>query len=188
MINSLKQKELESQAIASEKRIFEGKVFSVIREDLKFEGLPPHFWEIVQHPGAVALLPVTQKGTLLLIQQWRRPVEKILYEIPAGTLKKNEIPEKAAIRELQEEIGYLPKTLIPFGGLYSAPGFCSEYIHLYIAKDLSESTLPADDHEAIDIVELSLEEALGFIDDGTIQDAKTIISLLRYQRLLETHA
>jgi len=183
--NSLKQKYLEESASIETKELYRGKVFSLVTEKLKFENLEPHVWDTITHPGAVAILPIKENGNLILIQQWRRPIGKIIYEIPAGTLNKGEPIEEAAVRELQEEVGLKPETLIPFGGAYSAPGFCTEYVHLFLAKDLVKSSLPKDKHEAIDVVDLSLEEALELIDDGSINDAKTILSLLRYQRWLD---
>ncbi|NGX37274.1 MAG: ADP-ribose pyrophosphatase [Chlamydiae bacterium] len=184
MEHSLKQKELESQASVHSKEIYQGKIFTLRRDTLQFDALPPHDWDIILHPGAVALIPVNEKGNLLLIQQWRRAIGKIIYELPAGTLDKEEPPLECAQRELQEETGYKANTLIPLQGFYSAPGFCTEYIHLFIAKDLTESSLPGDIHEAIDVVEVSLEKALTLIDNNEIQDAKTICGILRYHRYL----
>ena len=182
MNNSLKQKKLESEAKVHSKEIYKGKIFTLRQETLQFDALPPHNWDLIIHPGAVALIPINSKGNLLLIQQWRRALQKIIYEIPAGTLHDLEPPLECAARELQEEIGFKANTLIPFGGFYSAPGFCNEYIHLFIAKNLEESPLPPDLHEAIDVVEMTLDQALELIDNNQIQDAKTICALLRYQR------
>lgn len=182
MKQSLNQKNLEESALSTEEELYSGKIFRLVRETLQFEQSPPHNWDVIHHRGAVALLPITEKGSLLLIQQWRRPIGEIIYEIPAGTLDEGEDPKECAQRELQEEIGMKAATLLPFGGIYSAPGFCTEYIHFFIAKKLSESSLPKDIHEAIDVVEMSLDEALSKIDSGEIDDAKTICAILRYMR------
>ena len=146
---------------------------------------PPHTWDIVTHPGAVAVLPVTRGGNLILIYQWRRAVGKILLEIPAGVLEKGEKPEKAAQRELQEEIGYVARELTSLGGIHTAAGFADEYIHLFVGRKLEESALPKDAHEAIDVVEMPLAQALELIDRHTITDAKTICSILKYARFYE---
>lgn len=180
MINSLKQKELESQATVERKKVFQGRVFTVFNERLEFASAPPLVWDIVVHSGAVAILPIEENGDVILIQQWRRPVKEILYEIPAGVLEAGENPLDAAQRELQEEIGKKAGKLVPFGGIYSAPGFCNEYIHLFVGKQLIESRLPGDDHEAIDLARMPLKKALSLIDSGEILDAKTISCLLRY--------
>lgn len=183
MEKSLHQKELEESASSSTQELYKGRLFSVKRDTLKFAD-HTHHWDIVVHPGAVAAIPVNKNGKLILIQQWRRAIEKIIYELPAGVLEPGESPLKTVERELQEEIGYHANTFIPLGGFYSTPGFCTEYIHLFVAKDLTPKTLPGDLHEAIDVVEMDLEEGLGLIDSNEIQDMKTIAGLLRYERWL----
>ena len=134
------------------------------------------------HPGAVAIVPINEQGNLLLVKQWRRAANRITLELPAGTLEENEPPLECAQRELQEEIGYKADTFISLGGFYSSPGFCTEYIHLFIAETLSESSLLPDDHEAIDVVEISLIDALKLIDSHQMNDSKTIIGILQYDR------
>lgn len=185
MENSLKQQQLEAAAKIESKELYKGKFFSLRRDIIQIDPHPPHTWDIILHPGAVAVLPIKKNGNLLLIQQWRRPVQKILYEIVAGILEKNESPLSCAQRELQEEAGYKAEKLTSLGGFYTAPGFCTEYIHLFIAQDLLESSLPKDLHEAIDLAEMTLEDALTLIDNHEIIDVKTICAILRYERLLQ---
>ncbi len=136
-------------------------------------------FEIIEHPGAVAILPFLDHK-ILLIRQWRRAVEKILYEIPAGTLEENEDLTTCAQRELQEEIGYKAGNLIPFGSFFTAPGFCTEYIHLFLAENLQASRLIPDEDEGIDLAIMSLSDAIQLIEKGEIIDAKTIIALYKY--------
>lgn len=183
MKNSLHQKEIESKAKKQTEEIFNGRRISVHRDTLQFPD-HSHQWEMVLSPEAVAAIPVMKNGKIILIQQWRRTIEKIIYELPAGVLEPGESPLKTIERELQEEIGYHAASLIHLGGFYSTPGFCTEYIHLFVAKDLTPSSLPGDLHEAIDVVEIGLEDALGLIDSNEIQDAKTIAGLLWFQRWL----
>lgn len=183
MKNSLKQKQLEEQTPHSSKWVHKGRVISV-RSDL-YEFDPPHTWDVVLHPGAVAILPVNEKGHLYLIYQWRHPLSEILLEIPAGILEKGEKPLETAQRELQEEIGFRAQEMTPLGGIYTAAGFSNEYIHLFLGRKLVESSLPGDAHEAIDIVEMPLDEVLDLIDTHRITDAKTICAVLKYQRLYE---
>lgn len=185
MENSLRQKKLESEASVETRQLHEGKFFSLKCDTLQIEGHPPHMWYVILHPGAAAVLPITESGDLVLIKQWRRAIGKIIYEIVAGTLEENESPLSCAERETQEEAGYRPETLIPLGGFYSAPGFCTEYIHLFLAENLSEKPLPKDLHEAIDVVEMSLDNALDLIETGEIVDAKTICAIFRYQQYLQ---
>lgn len=182
MKNSLRQQEREKHAECTSHWIHQGRVFSLRADDLEFDGEPPLHWEIVVHPGAVAVLPITDRGTLLLIEQWRRPVEQILIELPAGGLDPGESPREAAQRELQEEVGYKAGVLTEMGSIFTSPGICSERIHLFIAHQLTKSSLPGDHHEAIDSVELTLDEALDSIESGSIIDVKTICLILRYAR------
>jgi ADP-ribose pyrophosphatase len=141
--------------------------------------------DIVVHPGAVAIIPVNEKGEILLIKQWRRAVKEILIEIPAGTLEEGEETLECAHRELQEETGFKASTMIYLGMLYTCPGFCTEKIYLYLGKDLTASSLPCDDTEAIDLCPMTLQEALSKVESGEIPDAKTISALCLYVRWLE---
>ena len=185
MENSTKQKNLESEAQVETRQIYKGKIFTLCHEDLTFKTGKSYGWDLIVHPGAVALIPIQHNGNLILIRQWRRPIQKIIWELPAGTLDNQESPLLCAQRELQEEIDHKAETFIPLGGFYSTPGFCTEYVHLFIAKDLSPSSLDGDEHEAIDISDISLKKALEMIDHGEIEDLKTVMGILRYKRWLD---
>lgn len=176
------QASLEKRGPVERETLYRGRIITLRKDMLQVEGRPPQKWEIVVHPGAVVIIPITSEGNILLVSQWRRAIEKIILELPAGTLEKNEDPLVCAGRELQEETGFKAASIIPLGGFYSAPGFCTEYLHLFIAEDLEESPLQADEDEGIDVVSVSLEDALRMIDDDTISDAKTIAGILRYHR------
>lgn len=178
------QAKLEKQAKVIEKYPYKGKFFHVRSQTVEISGQPTRVWDLVIHPGAVAIIPVDDKGNLFLIEQWRRAIDKIILELPAGLLEEGESLIDCAQRELQEETGYKAKSLTPFGGLYSAPGFSNEYIHFFVAKELTLSPLEADDSEMIDLRIVSLKEAKKMIEDGTICDAKTIAGVLRYAEVL----
>lgn len=186
MKKSLQQQRLEKQAHCTSKWPYKGKVISVRSDQLQYETGATDQRDIVIHPGAVAILPINEKGNLLLIEQWRRPVDQIILELPAGILEKGEDPASCAQRELQEEIGYRANQLTSMGGIFTTPGFCNEYIHLFLATELIESALPPDEDEAIDLVEISLKEALQLIENYRIQDAKTICGILTYAMRLKT--
>jgi len=188
MKNSLQRQKLEEEARVESQVLLESKVFSVKHDILYLEGLPTQNWYIVQHPGAVAMIPVTKKGDLLLIKQWRRPIQKIIYEIPAGCLQEGEPVEECAQRELQEEIDYKAKELISIGSFYSSPGYSTETVHLFIARELVPSSLDGDEHEAIDVEQIPVNRCLEMIDHGEIQDAKTILALLQYERWTYSNA
>ena len=160
---------------------FQGKKISLLSVLFEWEDGSKSTSDIVKHPGAIALLPINEKKEIVLIRQWRKAPEEILIEIPAGTLEPPETPQECATRELQEEAGLKPLTLISLGGFYSSPGFCNEYIHLFLAKDLITSYLQAGDSDGIDVFSLSLEDALSWAYEGKIQDSKTLAALCLYQ-------
>ena len=138
-------------------------------------------YDIVMHPGAVAMVPIDNEGRIIFIEQWRRSIKSILLEIPAGTLNGGEDPSACAARELQEEIGYAPKQLTSLGSIYSSPGFCNEHIEIFLAEDLTPSKLKADDSESIDVVHYSLDEVDQLIKQGKIHDAKTLSAIMLYR-------
>ncbi|MDD5288016.1 MAG: NUDIX hydrolase [Dehalococcoidales bacterium] len=135
---------------------------------------------IVEHADCIAVVAIDKNNKILLVEQFRKPTEKELLEIPAGGIDPGEDVETAVIREMQEETGYLPQKLVKLGGFYSAPGYCTEYLHLYLATDLVPSRLVADDTEGIELVRVSLPEVRKMIGDGKICDAKSIAGLLLY--------
>jgi len=137
--------------------------------------------EVVQHPGAVAIVPLVRQGDtweVLLVRQFRTAAMRTMLESPAGTLEPGEAPEPAAARELQDEIGYKPGKLESLGGEYTAPGYTTEFIHLYLATGLTESHLTGDVDEFIEIVRLPLDEVVRRVVAGEIQDGKTIAGVL----------
>jgi ADP-ribose pyrophosphatase len=113
-----------------------------------------------------------------LVRQYRTAAKRVLLEIPAGTLEPNEASEDAAIRELREEIGYRPQSMERLGGIFAAPGYTTEYIHLYLARDLIYDPLNADSDEFIETITIPLPEAIQKIIEGEIEDGKTVSGLL----------
>lgn len=179
-MNNAEHKKAQELSAKKETRfIHHGKILTIRQDTLEY-GLHKHSFEIIEHPGAVAILPILDTDTVILVSQWRRAANEILLEIPAGTLEKGEDPAACAQRELQEEIGYYAKSLTPYGGFFTAPGFCTEYIHLFLGKSLEERALKGDEDEGIDIVSMTLDKALSLIETGKIRDAKTIATLYKY--------
>lgn len=178
-------KKKEQEATVEKRIIFEGKRIDLFLEKIMFSPTKIQTFEIVHHPQAVLLLPLDSSKKIFFVKQYRRAVDKILLELPAGIIEQNEPVPEAAQRELQEEIGYKAGSLISLGGVYTSPGFCNEIIHLFLAIDLQKSSLPPDEDEHIDVVQFSLEETLDLIDKGQIFDAKTIVAILKYQRWLK---
>lgn len=137
----------------------------------------------VEHPGAVAIVAIDEQGRWLLVEQYRYAVRKRLLEVPAGTLEAGETPAETAAREIREETGFAADSMLRIGGAYAAPGFLTEYIHYFLATGLHADPLPQDDDEDIaPPLHLSFEEVLTAIDDGTIEDAKTIVATMLWQR------
>lgn len=137
--------------------------------------------DVVDHPGGVTLVAFDPQGRLLLVRQYRHPVGRALLELPAGTLDPGESPERCAERELQEETGYRPGRLERLGGFCTAPGYCSEYLHVFLGTDLVASRLEGDE-EAIELEPTPMDEVLRLLDAGEIEDAKTAGALLLYLR------
>ncbi len=137
--------------------------------------------DVVEHRGGITLIAFDERARLLLVRQYRHPTSRDLLELPAGTLDPNESPEVCAERELREETGYRPGRIERLGGFYLAPGYCSEYQHVFLCSDLSESPLESEDlGEDVRLVPVELEEALRLAAAGEIEDAKTLGALLLY--------
>jgi ADP-ribose pyrophosphatase len=134
--------------------------------------------EVVEHPGAVAVLPMLDDGRVILERQFRQPAGKVLWEIPAGTLTPGEAPEDCARRELAEETGYRPDVLEPLASVYLAPGYSTEVIHLFVARGLQLVGQQTDADERVRAVVLDFDRVLGMIASGEIKDAKTVCAVL----------
>ncbi len=135
--------------------------------------------EIVEHSDCVAVVVLDSKDRVILVRQYRKAVGKALLEIPAGSIDPGEQPINCVRRELQEETGYLPNKIDRLGGFYSAPGYCTEYLHLYLATHLIPSRREAEDTEEIEVVRVPLSQIPDLIASGEICDAKSIAGLLR---------
>lgn len=142
-----------------------------------------HVREVVKHPGGVAAVALDGED-VLLVRQYRIATGHSLLELPAGTREPDEDPRDTMTRELQEEIGFKPGVLIPLGGFFTAPGYSSEYLHLYLATNLIPAPLPTDEGEDIKVERMSFQTALDLIEQGEIIDNKTVNGLLRVARRL----
>jgi len=133
--------------------------------------------ETIRHPGAAAVVPLKDDGTVVLIRQFRHAAGGFIYEIPAGKLHPGEDPLHCASRELEEEIGYRASSLERLASIFTAPGFADEVIHVYKGTGLTKGHQQLDRDEVLDVIEMPLSEAVAKIEDGTIRDAKTIVGL-----------
>lgn len=163
----------------STQRIYDGRAVKLRVETIQKPGGKTTTREIVEHSDCVAVVVLDSKDKVILVRQYRKAVGKILLEIPAGSIDPGEQPISTVRRELQEEIGYFPNKLDRLGGFYSAPGYCTEYLHLYLATHLVPSRLEAEDTADIEVVRVPLSRIPELIDSGEISDAKSIAGLLR---------
>lgn len=170
--------------IIDRESIYEGKILDLSLTRFKSPTRGEVDIEIVHHNGGAAALPVFEDGTIALVRQWRYAVGKHLIEIPAGRIETGHTPEATAARELEEELGYRSNRLEKLAAFFVAPGYCEEMIHVYLATELVETSQNFDDDEDIEIVRLTLDEAMGKIESGEIEDAKTIIALLKYSGMV----
>ena len=163
-----------AKKILSSETVFLGKVFDVRVDQVELEAGHVARVDLVVFSGAVTLVPIDDHGDLVLVRQYRHPAGEELIEFPAGTLEPGEEPQACALRECQEEIGMRPGKLTSLAEIYLAPGYSTERNHIFLATDLTPSTLPQDEDEEISLVTYS-PQALGRqISDGRIRDAKTI--------------
>ena len=170
------------ERVLSSRRIYNGRVVALRVDEVVLADGHVAQREIVEHAQAVAIVPITAAAEILMVRQFRLPLGRVTLELPAGVLNADEAPEAAAQRELQEETGYRAGRLSRLGGLWVAPGYCTEYIHIYLAEDLHESRLEADEDERIEVDTLTLDDALLRVDAGQIDDAKSLCGLLQYAR------
>jgi ADP-ribose pyrophosphatase len=174
------------EILISSKEIYSGRAVRLKVDTIKKMSGDITTREIVWHSDCIAVVVVDDEGNVIMEKQYRRPADKVLLEIPAGGIDGDETPEEAVIRELQEEIGYLPRQVVKLGGFYSAPGYCTEFLHLFLAKELVPSRLTAEDTDEIDIVRVPFSEIPSLISAGQICDAKSVAGLLQFLYLYQS--
>ncbi len=179
MNKSKTQRDRERESLIETKWAYQGRIVQLKLETYRF-GDRLKIAEIVHRPHSVVIVPIDSQGRILFIQQWRRAIGEVPIELPAGTIEKGEQPLSCAERELREETGFTAKKIKPLGGFHSAPGYCTEYLHLFLAEELHPSPLSCDDDEMIDLLPLTWKEAKKKIETNEIHDAKTIAGILKY--------
>lgn len=169
-------------------KIFQGKIVELVVQEYNEPSGRTHTKEIIKHPGGSVVVPVLDNNNIVLVKQYRYPLDKFILEFPAGKLEPNEDPLECAARELTEETGYTAGKIEKLTAIYTTPGFCNELLHLYIATSLEKSVtgqqLERDEH-SLSVVELPLSEALDMIDRGEIMDSKTIVGILLAERKIK---
>jgi ADP-ribose pyrophosphatase len=170
---------MEKPKVLSQEYVFKGSHITV-RLDTVLESSGDTFVkEIVVHPGAVCVVPVLDNGNIVLVRQFRHAAGVELLELCAGGLNPNEDPLEAARRELEEETGYRAAQIVERARFWTTPGFTTEFMYLYEARGLVKTQTNPDEDEIIEVEIATPEECLRMVDDGRIQDAKSILGLLR---------
>ena len=175
-VAKLSDEQLREKTINSTK-VYNGRVINVKLETVVLPNGKQALREVVDHKGAVAIVPITNEGDVVLVKQYRQAARKIMLEIPAGKLASNEDPDHCAERELLEETGFTATELYKVSSVFTTPGFSNEIIHVYVAKGLSMSKQQPDEDEFLNVEIYTQEEIKKLIIDNTICDGKTILGL-----------
>lgn len=161
--------------------VHKGVVFDLIVDHIEYPSGNGAVREIARHPGGAVVVPLFDNNDVLLIRQFRYPIEEIIYELPAGKLGANEDPEQCARRELEEETGYSAQQFKKLTSFYTTPGFCTELLHIYCARGLrklSNGQKLEEGEQSITLETMPIKKCIEMIDSGEIVDGKTMIGLL----------
>jgi len=164
---------------------YEGAIVKVKRDVVELQNGNLAMREIVEHPGGVGIVPLTSDNRVLMVRQYRYPVEKELLEIPAGKLSDGETPLDCAIRELSEETGCTAGEYIDLGAIYPSPGFCKETLYTYLALDLQYGEMHLDRDELLSVETIDIEKLIEMIMANEIPDAKTVIGIMKTKQWLK---
>lgn len=172
------------ERVTSSQRLYDGRIINLRLDTVVLPNGKTSKREIVEHRGAVAMVPLLNRDTVILVRQYRGAAASLMLEIPAGTRDPDDDIELCARRELAEEINYQPGRLVKLFHSYQSPGYCTEVIHTFLALDLTPAEGHTDEDEFLEIVPMPFAEAIEKIKTGEIVDAKTISGLLFAARLL----
>ena len=167
--------------ILDHREVYSGRIVDLHVDTIRQESGAETIREVVRHPGGAAAVPVLGDGRVLLIRQFRYPLGKFIFELPAGKLDSGQSPRDTMARELEEEIGHSAGSLTHECAFYTSPGFCDESIHLFVARDLAPTGQRLEEREHITVEPRTLAECLEMIETGEIEDAKTILGILWYR-------
>ncbi len=172
------------KTIKSEK-IFSGKVINLKVDTVRLPNGKTSTREIVEHPGGVGIIPITENKEVILVKQYRKPLDRVCLEIPAGKLNVGEDPYACGVRELEEETGYKAKHVQSLGDFFPTPGFANEILYIYMATGLYEGEVKLDEDEFVETVKYPLDQLVDMVMQGEIRDAKTIIAILKVTQILD---
>lgn len=178
----------EPEMMVRSDRVYSGRIVQLRVDEVRLPDGRSAQREVVEHPGSVAVVALDADGAVVLVRQYRYPAGRALLEIPAGTRKPGENPLVCVTRELTEETGYTAGRIEHLIGFYVAPGFCTEYLDVYLATDLVPGVASPDEDEGIEVVRMPLDEAVARVDHGEICDGKSVIGLLVVARRMAAAA
>jgi len=158
--------------------IFKGRAFDIRRDHVRLPDGRTTKLDIVNHIGSVVIVPVDEQGSLYFVRQYRHAAGQDMLELPAGTLEPGEDPFVCAQREVREETGMAADQIRDIGGFYLAPGYSTEFMRVYLATDLRQDPLEADEDEFLSVEKLPVEEAIALAESGGLPDAKSLAALL----------
>ena len=164
--------------------IYNGRILSLHVDDIELPNGEKATREIVEHSGGVCVAAITDSNELYFVRQYRYPYKKVLLELPAGKLEKGEDPLKAGMRELEEECGVVAEKVIPMGTVYPTVAYCSEIIHLFAAKGLTDTAQHLDEDEFLSFEKISIDKAAEMVMNGEISDSKTAVLVLKIHNLI----
>jgi ADP-ribose pyrophosphatase len=175
---------LMSYTVLGSEESFRGRAFSVRVDTVRRPDGETMQVEVVDHPQAITLVPLDSEGNVWFVRQYRHSCGKMMLELPAGTLEPGETPEACAVRECREEIGMSPGRINRLGGFYLAPGYSSEYLHLYLVGALTPAPLEPDADEDLQIKKVPLTGLARLVESGMVEDAKSLAGLLLARKSL----
>ena len=178
--------EPEETVLLEREEIFRGKIVDLRVDRVRLPNGHVSDLEVIAHPGAAVVVPLTATGDVVLVRQFRYATGGWLLELPAGKLSAGEKPASCAARELEEETGLRPGRLEPLGWIWSTPGFTDERMWLFIARDLEQGRQNLEGEEVLELTSLSFAEALSRVERGEINDAKTVCALLLADKVVNT--
>jgi ADP-ribose pyrophosphatase len=165
--------------------VYKGRIVNIRNDIAEIKNGKQVYREVVEHPGGVAIVPVNEHGQVLMVRQFRYPMEEELLEIPAGKLEPGEDPYDCAVRELSEETGCTAGRLISLGAIYPSPGFSREILYIYLALDLQCGEMHLDEDEFLSVEPVPLDNVVNLIMRNELPDGKTIIGIMKAKRFLE---
>jgi len=168
------------------KDIYQGRIIQLRVDTVQLPSGRTTTREIVEHEDAVCVVPIDENNNVLMVRQYRKAAQLNLLEVPAGGVEAGETPDETVLRELQEEVSVTSGSLRRLSGFWVSPGWATEFMHAYLATDLTPASLPADDDEYISVERVPLDSIPGLIESGEIQDSKSIASLLLALRVLNS--